>query len=303
MLAVPKLYDVSNVTTSGNAFTDILVVPTLQIKSFVQDPITKTPKPDQLAIDKAVQTLESEQSGEGIFDIATSVLKSATKVAAAWKAATTVGNIVRGPIGTKISNVLHRKYNKNPNWKPGFPGESHVVLPTPFSLTRANYAGPGTNLGARLARGDIGVDGPRGIDIAAKTHDILYSQARNTKDIRVADDRLIQAIRKSTAGPKTKALAVKMLQAKKFGEDVGVFGPETFTKLPGLKGKGRKELPAEMLKKKLRKQGYKFPRKGKHNLSAMGKRGRSQKGGQLAFLAGLAANLVVPAIIKAFKKK
>ena len=332
MLAVLKTYDISQPTSEYNVFTDILVPQKVGIQKFEQEPIVQTAKPNQLAIDKAVkeidasevESIESVQSGEGVFDIATSVLKGAMPAALAWKAATTAGKLagklVTGKVGTKISNVLSTKFNKNPNWRPGFPGEAHLVLPTPWSLTRANYAGPGTNLGARLARGDLGVDGPKGIDIASKTHDMLYNAARTKEDIRKADNRLISDIRKSSAGPVTRALAVKMLQAKKFGENVGVFGAETFTKLPGLKGKGRRMLPAEMLKKKLRKQGYQFPKKGKHNLAVMPiraryqrggkhnvaaktKRASRQRGGQLGFLASLAAGLVVPAIVKAFKKK
>lgn len=303
MFSVSVPYNVSNVTSTRNAFTDILVHRVLDVKHYEQPSITKTPHPDQLAVDEEVQEIVSEQSGEGIFDIAASVMKGVSKVSNLWKKASTmgkaVGNLARGEVGTSVSNMLSRKFNKNPNWKPGFPGESHLVLPTSYGLTRANWAGPGTNLEARMARGDLGVDGPRGIDIASKTHDMLYHHAKTKQDIRDADNRLIQEIRDGSQGPKMKSFAVKMLQAKKFGEDTGVFDAETFTKLPQLKGKGL--LPAEMLKQKLRRQGYTFPRKGKHNVSS---RKRSpQRGGQIAFLAGLAANLIVPAIIKAISKK
>lgn len=53
------------------------------------------------------------------------------------------------------------------------------------------YAGPGTKLSKRLARGD-----PRKnrLDRIAKTHDITYSHAKNLKDKWLADEEIIRSI-------------------------------------------------------------------------------------------------------------
>ena len=210
--------------------------------------LKKIDKPTDIPIDIPIIG-PSIQEGSGIMELGAAALKGAAGAAAAFATAqaavkavgvvgSKIGEVAKGPIGTNISNFLSEKFNKNPAWRPGFPGEAHLVLPTEFGLTRANYAGPGTNLSARLDRGDTGVDGPKGIDEASKVHDILYSIARTPKDIRSADNILISDIDRGSQGPKTKAMAIRMLKAKKFGEDVGVFGPETFTSLPKLRGSG-----------------------------------------------------------------
>lgn len=196
----------------------------------------------------------NDMSGEGILDVVKSGLRVARDVAIgsvkevvkqkfpatfiAAKAAGTLGKLVSGPVGTKISNVLSEKFNANPAWRPGFSGERHLLLPTKFGITRTNWMGPKTAVLERIKRGDVGVDGPNGIDEAAKLHDLLYHFARTPSDIRRADKRLISDIRKSSQGPKVKAAAIAMLKGKLLGEAVGVFGPETFTKLPGLQGSG-----------------------------------------------------------------
>ena len=88
-----------------------------------------------------------------------------------------------------------------------FPGEKHVPLvPESFrqkkgllnkaknirnAVTRANYAGPGTNIGKRLQRGDLPVSET---DRVAMAHDIRYGLARNYDQVRVADRKMIKAL-------------------------------------------------------------------------------------------------------------
>lgn len=374
--------DVSKRTKQQKPMSDVFVDAPTEDRFFPQPPIgtparLRTQEVDAAAAEIAALSPETAttvnappiQVGSGILDLGESALKGATAAVTAFTtakvAAKAVGELARGPVGTAISNFLSRKFNKNPEWRPGFPGESHLVLPTEFGLTRANFAGPGTSLQARLDRGDVGVDGASGIDAASKIHDILYNIARNPKDIRDADNLLISDIKRGSAGPKTKALSIKMLEAKKFGENVGVFGPETFTKLPKLgssevrdvgrqagggvaagglggiaqqlvgarhdvgsqlgggfikipkkelgvvakrliKSLDKKEvgavaekvisqLPVDSLRKSLLQQLTKsgFIKKPSTEFS----------GGQLGLLAGLAAKFIVPAIIKAVKKK
>ena len=131
--------------------------------------------------------------------------------------------------------------NKNPNKRGGFPGERHMFLPTEYGLTRANYAGPGTHLKERLSRNDPPVDGPRGIDIAAKQHDIDYSNAKVFKDVRRADNRFIKRVRKSEQSSFAKNIVIGAMKSKKFGENIGIFKPDTFTNVD-LEGSGMKEI-------------------------------------------------------------
>ena len=105
-----------------------------------------------------------DQSGEGIFDVARAAVKLGKRVLperlslqaqkrlqqiskvtgkleAAKALAQQVGKLATGPVGTKISNVLSEKFNKNVEWRPGFPNEAHLILPTTSGLTRANFCG------------------------------------------------------------------------------------------------------------------------------------------------------------------
>ncbi len=202
---------------------------------------------------------EQDQTGEGIIDVISAGAKAlsgiipgaetvaglagtAGKVKAAFNIAKKTGKLVNelafGKVGTTISNKLSEKFNKNPAWRPGFPGEAHVVLNTPFGLTRANFCGPGTDIIKRVNRGDRGVNQ---IDNACEKHDLLYHFAKTPEDLRRADNEMIREVDNVTdAGAVQKALAKGVIQAKKLGEDVGVFGPETFTSLPGLEGSGHR---------------------------------------------------------------
>ena len=163
-------------------------------------------------------------SGDGVLDTIGSITKGLQGLRLA-------SDVLFGPIGSTVSNVLSNVFNRNPEARPISPGEKHIVLPTKHGLTRANFAGPGTQVEKRVRRGDRGVDGPRGIDEIARRHDIDYVNARTPADIRRADNRMIRAIDSSTAGRRTKQVVKRALQAKTFGEDLGVFGPNTFTEV------------------------------------------------------------------------
>lgn len=133
-----------------------------------------------------------------------------------------------GPIGTYLSNVASEKFNKNPNYRQGFPGEKHALIDTPWGLTRASYLGPGTNLLARLERGDPPVDGPDGLDALAKVHDIAYGLARTAEDVRKADDDFLDGLAHVTSSTKMKSFVMGLFKAKKLAEDVGFLDPSKF---------------------------------------------------------------------------
>lgn len=150
---------------------------------------------------------------------------------AVLEAAKAIDELAFGGVGTSVSNTLSLAFNKNPDWRPGFSGERHIVLPTDHGLTRANFAGPGTRLGARVLRGDVGVDGPRGIDAAAKLHDIDYTRATTRQDIAEADRKFLRRVDESTQGPKTKAIVRTAIRAKTLVEDIGLTDPLASTRL------------------------------------------------------------------------
>ena len=143
---------------------------------------------------------------------------------AAGASGTGIKDIVR-----KVTSLVKNKLGKNPDKRPGFPGERHVPLPTSHGVTIANFAGPGTQIAQRLKRGDKGVDGPRGIDEIAKLHDIDYVNAQKESDIRRADNLMIDRVRNSSAGRLTKKIVIAALKAKKFGEDHKITDVNTFT--------------------------------------------------------------------------
>ena len=133
-----------------------------------------------------------------------------------------------GPIGTYLSNTASEKFNQNPNWRSGFPGEKHAIISTPWGLTRANYLGPGTNLLVRLERGDPSVDGPNGLDACAKVHDIAYGLARTEEDVRNADNEFLKCLEHVETSVAMKNFVMGLFKAKKLAEDIGFLDPSKF---------------------------------------------------------------------------
>lgn len=124
-----------------------------------------------------------------------------------------------------------------------FSGEKHIPLITrdflkvPTQVQIANYAGPGTNLKRRLEEGFKPLT--QG-DKSAQAHDIRYTLAKTPKDVRDADNKLIEATKKIDRGQikdnetkyhnKANTFAIRnAMRLKKFGEDVGVIDKNTFT--------------------------------------------------------------------------
>lgn len=180
-----------------------------------------------------IEDEKSDMSGKGIEDTTMLIMRGVKfvldnkEVAKDFLAA--ADEVVFGDLGTNISNTLSHALNKNPEWRPGYSGERHTVLPTAHGLTRANFAGPGTRISERIARGDVGVDGPDGIDAASKVHDIEYMNASTISEIHTADRKFIKNVRKSTAPSGMKKLVIGAMKAKKFGETIGVLPQSTFS--------------------------------------------------------------------------
>ena len=75
--------------------------------------------------------------------------------------------------------------------RPSFPGEKHVYMKTDAGLVRSNWAGPGTNVGARLTRGDLPINE---VDRISKAHDLRYALANDYDEVRSADRKMVAAL-------------------------------------------------------------------------------------------------------------
>ncbi len=109
-------------------------------------------------------------------------------------------------------------------------GEKHLL--TKRGITY-NWCGPGTNVSARLQRGDKGID-DAGLDLACKSHDLDYTRAKDWSDVRKADKQFIKNLDKTTIGPKSKKLIKGLFKAKMLGEDIGIVKPSSFTSFPNM---------------------------------------------------------------------
>jgi hypothetical protein len=91
-----------------------------------------------------------------------------------------------------LSNaVLSNKHNR------ALPGEKHqVIYLSDGTYNPAVYSGPGTNLSTRIKRGDQPLSY---VDKTAEAHDLRYALANNNQDIRTADLRMVQSLKKARA--------------------------------------------------------------------------------------------------------
>ena len=157
-------------------------------------------------------------------------------------------------LGSGLADLV----NLNPNAHPLMSGEKHMLLPTKYGPTFANFVGPGTHIDERVARGDVGVDGDDGIDIRGKYHDLAYKNAKDMGDIHKADKEFVSGVLRSKAPLPTRLAVAGAIQSKKIGEDLKIINPKVFSgNLPPPKPK--KPKPGEVLKKllvnKYKKQG------------------------------------------------
>jgi len=119
-----------------------------------------------------------------------------------------------------------------------FEGENHGVLWVPGKgFERASYMGPGTNIFARLRRGD---KGKTPIDEISKLHDIDYTLASGTSQTeeeqarkgREADDRMIKngwnAYRSGKESLFNLTEGAGLIKAKTWLEDWGLLSKTKF---------------------------------------------------------------------------
>lgn len=135
------------------------------------------------------------------------------------------------------------------------PGERHGIIKTGIvTFNPAVYMGPGTRLDVRLPRGDKGLSE---VDKISKAHDIRYMLAKDKKDIRSADQKMIKSVEKAKKQKKDNFFNIKqaeLIKVKNYLEDRGL--PKDF--FVNLEDKSSKELKqlGEKELKRLEMQGY-----------------------------------------------
>lgn len=164
---------------------------------------------------------ENELEGEGFKDIIKTIYEKGKK------GINYLENLYTSDTGVALRNALPDSDNTA---RPSFTGEKHAILQLPNGkYGTANYMGPNTNLLARLKRGDP----PRTeVDKVSMAHDIRYALAKNTDDIRNADNIMINAVdniaRNKKDNPKNIAQA-RLIKLKTIGENLGVIRRDAFS--------------------------------------------------------------------------
>jgi len=106
-----------------------------------------------------------------------------------------------------------------------FPGERHIPLISDKGKIRlANWAGPNTAIDIRL-NGSPDIKEPiSAVDRSAMAHDLRYTLAKNTNDIRFADNKMISKlndIERDKQDYRLNIIAVKnAMKSKRFFENV-----------------------------------------------------------------------------------
>jgi hypothetical protein len=188
-----------------------------------------TPLRDLTKIDINHYTMmpsDLSQSGEGVMDKFRAIYDKGKNLVEK------ASDLYSSELGTKIKNMIPAS---DENARPSFAGEKHAILELPNGKNGvANYMGPGTQVLKRLKRGDVG---RTFADNVAKRHDIDYalaategSKEAQIKAIREADDRMINTLSKNKDKDKARniQLGLRLIQAKKMGENLGVLSKSKF---------------------------------------------------------------------------
>jgi hypothetical protein len=161
---------------------------------------------------------DGDMSGQGLLDSIKNIFKSAKRGAE---------RVFDSDLGVAARNLIP---GSDENARSGFSGERHALLKLPNGkFGQANYMGPGTNLIARLKRGDPG----RTVsDEVSKAHDIRYGLAKTSGDIRQADQAMLRALANSERDGTDNRLNIKqgeLIKLKNIGEDIGLIKKDAFS--------------------------------------------------------------------------
>ncbi len=159
----------------------------------------------QVSAKKAQQIIKSnglrpglgeEQEGQGLKEVARKAVASLSSIPT---------NIYTSSGATAVRNALGQFTHRNEKgWRPGYKGEFHVP--------GYSWCGPGTNIDARLARGDPGLTQ---LDRACKVHDLDYALAKTADHVRAADVKFMSNIGKAKTGKAGHKRIIKTVFKKK----------------------------------------------------------------------------------------
>lgn len=165
------------------------------------------------------------------------------------------GKAYSSDIATFIKNALPAS---DENAAKQYPGENHAILKLPNNkLAFANYMGPGTNLITRLKKGDK----PRTeSDKVARQHDIRYALSKTDADVRAADKKMVQSLKKIQAAKKDSSLntqiGIRGIQSKMVAEDLGLIPKNKFATKNKVRNKDEEEFLEDKLKMFEEQTGY-----------------------------------------------
>lgn len=135
-------------------------------------------------------------------------------------------------------------------------GEKHAILYTKDGFKAASFMGPRTSIVERLKKN---VKPITKSDKTAMAHDIRYTLAKNTDDVRDADIKMINKLSKIADEGSDYKFNIYMgklpIQAKMKLEDWGLLPKTAFTKAQGLKNEADRPILEENLKR-LEQEGY-----------------------------------------------
>lgn len=230
-----------------------------------------------------------ERQRHDILPILREVSQSQSVVQDGSGIASWVSNKIRNPVRKFVANT-----GIVANVQPLYPGEQHL----PFH----NFAGPGTHVKERLARGDKPTTRA---DAVAKVHDVDYMEIQDdykagkiTKPqalsaTRVADNKMLRSLNKIQSSnlleKAGKYLSSQAIQGKKELENMNVISPGQFSIGEGKPTAKLEKLASKMIKAKS------APKKPK---SAQAQVKRQEGGFWGALLAGL-----LPSVISAIAGK
>jgi hypothetical protein len=132
---------------------------------------------------------------------------------------------------SKFSTYAKSKINRLsgiPEARDAYPGELHPMSRVGNKVAFNNFLGPNTNVSARLKRGDKGISRA---DKAGKAHDLRFALAKNTDDLRKADNIFISKLKELELKGEPKfntQIGIKGIQLKNKLEDSGIWSKEKF---------------------------------------------------------------------------
>ena len=187
------------------------------------------------------QAFDYNMEGDGFADIVRGIFnKGKQGMNYIWKNKETIAkkaeDAYTGETGTALRNLIP---DSDDTARPGFAGEKHAIIQLKNGKNGvANYMGPGTNVVARVRRGDMG---RTPADQVAKRHDIDYALAQGLQNrekqlgaVREADNRMIRSLQGIQAGKhggdasRNIQMGMRLIQAKTLGEDLGVLDKAKF---------------------------------------------------------------------------